>query len=558
MNVRLLSTKSPATAQERLLAGLRLLVVVLLVLGIFFRLVNLDKKVYWLDETSTSLRISGYTRDMMEADMLERVRSNDRDARFLTPDDFLRYQRVSSDRNLSDAMQALATRPEHPPLYFLLARFWVQLFGNSVAAIRSLSAVISLFAFPAMYWLAQELFGKTSPAKWIAMGLVAVSPMYLIYAQEARQYTLWGVAILLSSAALLHALRKPSVRGWGIYAVTVALGLYAHLFYVFVALGHAIYTLVRERFRFTRQLLAYGLASLGGIALFGPWLAVIVTSIVRQSIDPPTAFTNDTVYIPGLIRTWVVHFYRLFADFSYGPYYPNANFPDLHLARYIAPLVALFALYAIAFLLWRWWKNRNQFHGSTAEEAPHAPFLVFLLVSITPFALIIPDVFQGGDRSEIPRYLFPFFIGVQLAVTYLFTVKITDWQNHYRQIWQGGLAVFLSAGVLSCVLISPANSWWNKGLDAKMVEVAAMVNQSEKPLFIGNYRGKALMILSYMISDRTTIYIVEEPELPIENMDEYSDVFSIIDIPQTAENAAISKNLVYENAETKLWQFQKQ
>jgi uncharacterized membrane protein len=554
MNVRLLSTKSPATAQERLLAGLRLLVVVLLVLGVFFRFVNLDKKVYWLDETSTSLRISGYTRDMMEADMLERVRSGDRESRFLTSDDLLKYQRVSSDRNLNHAIQALATRPEHPPLYFLLARFWVQLFGNGVGTIRSLSAVISLFAFPAMYWLAQELFGKASPAKWMAMGLVAVSPLHLVYAQEARQYTLWGVAILLSSAALLHAWRHNSVRSWGIYAVTVALGLYSHLFFLFVALGHAIYGFVRENLRLTRRFLAYLLASVGALVLFSPWLAVIVTSMVRQTIDPPTAFTNESVYILGLIRSWVVHFYRLFADFSYGPYYPNATIPDLHLARYIAPPVTLFALYAIAFLLWRWIAQQHQFE----KEAPHAPFFVFLLVAITPLALILPDAIKGGDRSEIPRYLFPFFIGVQLAVTYLFTVKITDWQNRWRQLWQAGLAVLLTAGVLSCTLISQANSWWNKGLDAKMVEIAAIVNQAEKPLLVGRHRARGLTILSYMVSDRVTFYIVEEPNLPLEKMDEYSEVFSLIDIPQTEKNPAIAKNLIYEDAQTKLWQFEKQ
>jgi len=33
----------------------------LILLGIFFRFVNLDRKVYWIDETYTSLRISGHT-----------------------------------------------------------------------------------------------------------------------------------------------------------------------------------------------------------------------------------------------------------------------------------------------------------------------------------------------------------------------------------------------------------------------------------------------------------------------------------------------------------------
>jgi uncharacterized membrane protein len=39
--------------------GLRFLVITLLVLGIFFRFVNIDRKIYWGDEVFTSLRISG-------------------------------------------------------------------------------------------------------------------------------------------------------------------------------------------------------------------------------------------------------------------------------------------------------------------------------------------------------------------------------------------------------------------------------------------------------------------------------------------------------------------
>ena len=42
-------------------AWLKILVVIVLMLGVFFRLFNIDRKVYWFDETFTSLRISGYT-----------------------------------------------------------------------------------------------------------------------------------------------------------------------------------------------------------------------------------------------------------------------------------------------------------------------------------------------------------------------------------------------------------------------------------------------------------------------------------------------------------------
>ncbi|MEG3894728.1 hypothetical protein QT989_03590 [Microcoleus sp. SVA1_B6] len=43
------------------------LIIAVLVIGVFFRFANLDRKFYWIDETYTSLRVSGYT----EAEMLK-------------------------------------------------------------------------------------------------------------------------------------------------------------------------------------------------------------------------------------------------------------------------------------------------------------------------------------------------------------------------------------------------------------------------------------------------------------------------------------------------------
>lgn len=38
-----------------------ILIIVILVIGMFFRFANLEKKFYWIDEGYTSMRISGYT-----------------------------------------------------------------------------------------------------------------------------------------------------------------------------------------------------------------------------------------------------------------------------------------------------------------------------------------------------------------------------------------------------------------------------------------------------------------------------------------------------------------
>lgn len=142
---------------------LRFLIIILLVLGIFFRFANLDRKVYWFDEVFTSKWISGYT----EKEVVQQVY----DGGVIGVEDLQKYQRLSPEKGLSDTINALAAWPENPPLYYLMARFWMQLFRDSVTTPRGLSAVSSLLVFPGVYWLCLELFGTP------LMGWMAIAPI---------------------------------------------------------------------------------------------------------------------------------------------------------------------------------------------------------------------------------------------------------------------------------------------------------------------------------------------------------------------------------------------
>ncbi len=120
---------------------LRFFIILILVIGVFFRFANLDRKVYWFDETITSLRIAGYT----ESEIVKEVCNG----REIGVEDLQKYQHPALGKTLADTVTSLAVEDsQHPPLYYVIARIWFQWFGNSVAATRSLPAVISLLAFP--------------------------------------------------------------------------------------------------------------------------------------------------------------------------------------------------------------------------------------------------------------------------------------------------------------------------------------------------------------------------------------------------------------------------
>ena len=172
-----------------------------------------------------------------------------------------------------DTVKGLATEePQLSPLYFILARFWVQSLGPQVAAVRSLSAWISLLVFPRVYWLCWELF-RSASVGGMAVTIVAVGPFHVLYAQEARPYMMFAVLVLLSNAILLLAIAlqkfparfkfpsKLSKAVWSIYAIALSLGLYSSLLFFLVAFAHGIYVIRTKNWRFSKTLSAYLLAS---------------------------------------------------------------------------------------------------------------------------------------------------------------------------------------------------------------------------------------------------------------------------------------------------------
>ena len=180
-------------------AQLKWLMAMVLALGIFFRCTHLDQKVYWRDEAFTALRVSGFT--------VADVRQQLFDGHEIGKADLQIYQQLNATKSWLDTVQSLVVEDsQHPPLYYLLARGWMQYFGSSVAAIRSLSALLGVLVLPSLYWLCLELF-ESALVSGVAIALVAVSPFHILFAQEAREFVLWTVTTLLSSATLLRATR---------------------------------------------------------------------------------------------------------------------------------------------------------------------------------------------------------------------------------------------------------------------------------------------------------------------------------------------------------------
>ncbi len=103
---------APPTKAERVPDWLRYGAIALVILGIFFRVVNVDRKVYWTDEALTSLRASGHTKTEFVRDVFTGA--------VVSPDTIQRYQRPETRQGWARTPTALMGNAEHAPLYFVL------------------------------------------------------------------------------------------------------------------------------------------------------------------------------------------------------------------------------------------------------------------------------------------------------------------------------------------------------------------------------------------------------------------------------------------------------
>jgi len=469
------------------LANLKFFFVVLLVLGIFFRFVNLDRKIYWHDEAYTSLRVAGYT----SKEVGEQVFNG----QVINVKDLEKYQRINPEKSLADTIKSLEIDDaQHPPLYYILVRLWVQWFGNSISVTRSLSALFSVLVLPCVYFLCLELF-ESSLVGWVAIALISISPFHVLYAQEAREYSLWTLLILLASWALLKALRFHTegkkaihlVGRWGTYAAAIGLGIYTFPFTGLVGVGHGIYVIVTERFRLTKSVVAYLLASIIAFLSFVPWLLVTISTWSQTG----ATWTSIPLPLLTLVKVWGLHIERAFiltiGDFGF----------DDPLIYLTLPFFLSLTIYSIYFL---------------CRYTPVRVWLfVLTLMATLSLFLLLPDLILGGQRSTAGRYLVPFYLGVQLSIAYLLATQIISTNFFKQKFWQLVMAIVVTAGVISCAISSQAVTSWNKVISYNNLEVARIVNQAKTPLLISSSFGVNFgntFALSYLLNPKVKLQLV--------------------------------------------------
>lgn len=181
----------------------------------------------------------------------------------------------------------------HPPLYYTLLKGWITLFGDSEAAIRSLSlgAGLATVLLAGLAGRILRLGVAGDKAALLGALMLAINPAGIVYAQEARPYAL---QMLAASGTILSALSlagmfcatqaRPPLRSAampiGCLAATAGAMLWLHNTSVFIAfglwLGLATALLAAPRGNRLPGLAAAFIAGLLALAIWSPFLPMLI------------------------------------------------------------------------------------------------------------------------------------------------------------------------------------------------------------------------------------------------------------------------------------------
>jgi uncharacterized membrane protein len=445
--------------------------------GIGLRWVNLSGKVFWHDEVFTALRVTGHIGKSVEKSLFT--------GSPFTAQTLQQYQTFAPGSTLADTWRSLLDHPEHPPLYFLLTWIWVKLWGTSIFAFRSISALFSVLTMPLIGCLAWELF-RDRLAVILAILLFAVSPVQVLYAQEARGYSLWVGLIILASAAFLWFLRTRTRSAWILYTLAIALSLYTSLFSALIIAAHAVYVgLAVPRWRWRSILAAQGVAML----LFSPWISVIIYQAERFQAVTGWAFQ---LFPRGLlVKLWGLHFSSAFID---------PNLPPSHPYTYWMPPLVIMGLVISIIGCWRRISRQVGFWLATS-------------IVIPCLVLMGGDLVRNSYLSAETRYFLPMLAIAQIA--------IAGWLSSYnllRQRWVLSLVcLLLTVGIVNSTVMTMAPTWWNKKSDYFNHQNAAEISAFSQPLVLTQCESTtlgSLISLSYYLSPQTRFQVTYPPTPP--------------------------------------------
>jgi mannosyltransferase len=214
-----------------------LLLIVIVLLGSFIRFYHLDQESLWTDEMVT----------------LDHVR----------------------EKSFSGLYKSVESKELMGPGYFILLKKWTFFFGETEFSLRFLSAFFDSLSIILVYLIGRKIFNHKIGI--LSSLFFSTTMLQIVYAQEARPYSLFGFLVLLSTYLLLMSWNNN--KNWIVYLSVIVISLYTIHMTFFVILIHLIFTFFYKRKKTKNNILII----CATILLYIPGIPILLQQIfVRQ------------------------------------------------------------------------------------------------------------------------------------------------------------------------------------------------------------------------------------------------------------------------------------
>lgn len=197
----------------------------------------------------------------------------------------------------------------NPPLYHILLKQWVEWFGDSEVALRSLSVVAGTSAVALMFPLARSMGGIRTGI--VATVLLAINNMAVGYSQEARYYAITGLLSITGALLLRKAVATRRSLWFVSYTLMMIAFVWIHLFAWFVLAAHCAAVLylclirIGQPRRRRTLVVRFGLSVIVILASFTPWAGVLMGQ-VEAVLDGYWIARPDTFTLLSSLHAFVV------------------------------------------------------------------------------------------------------------------------------------------------------------------------------------------------------------------------------------------------------------
>jgi uncharacterized protein (DUF2141 family) len=211
------------------------------------------------------------------------------------------FSAFMAEHTSSEIMHFIPT-DNHPPLYYLLLHLAVSVFGNSAWALRlpSVLGAIGLVALGA--GPVRRILGNKTAL--LFSGLTLLTPVILIYAHEARMYSLTNFSVTACALFGFLAVRDNKSNDWVLFGLFSLSSAYLH-YYGLIAAFFAnlflfVWILLKNRSRLKSYFTMASIVCLGYI----PWIRVLLQQIQNVS----KGFWVSSVSLEGIFNALIQPF----------------------------------------------------------------------------------------------------------------------------------------------------------------------------------------------------------------------------------------------------------